>query len=715
MKLTVVFAFVFTFAFSCVNSSVVCAPNLDVLVCFVRTTDSTLIQETIATQISSGETKLEIRVQPEGLGVVLNITSPEEITDWTIINNSAGDIYIEAYTFNSGVVTLSFSGYTIVVRQNLFFTYFPNLEIFEASEVGATSFPLFTQNKKLIEINIGYGAIVNESNRVINKNAFAGLDKLSFLKITSMGITEIKGGSFKDLTNLRELYLEYNEIKSLESCMFDGLENLLTMSLYGNGINSVHSNAFLGLSKLSKLVLSQNPSMQLTSVTALKALQLLQLSEQNSTSVLPEIIQQMTNLTTLDLYSVVFNCTCDTEWLSKLASFDISVSFGSTTCLGDSQVASEPLLYSSCPDRSFQCFNNSIECVGENWNRVATPDGCDCVYPNESYTVSQICNDTNECEDSSICQGNCINTIGSYRCACLEGFYKMNDTLCVDINECLLANGNCTHNCSNTLGSYECSCVVGYQKIGSFGCVDINECLLANGNCTHNCSNSLGSYECSCIVGYQKMGSYDCVDINECLLNNGNCTHICSNTLGSYECSCVVGYQKMGSSGCIDINECLLDNGNCTHNCSNTMGSYECSCLPGYMQFGSTECSLPNTCSHNSGGCHHNCIDSLDGYVCSCLEGFKVSLLNSSHCEVDAVTGNNANSKELSFYALFFICFLFLATIILLFVFLIILFLYSRKQLQSVNAKLASKGVVLTQLEAKPETASPQLDSSPNQ
>ena len=31
------------------------------------------------------------------------------------------------------------------------------------------------------------------------------------------------------------------------------------------------------------------------------------------------------------------------------------------------------------------------------------------------------------------------------------------------------------------------------------------------------------------------------------------------------------------------------------------------------------------------------------------------------------------------------------------------------------NAELASKGVVLTQLEAKPEAASPQLDSSPNQ
>ena len=636
MKTTVLFVFFFTFAFSCVNSSVTCSSsNSSVLACSVGTTNSTLIQETIAARLGNGDTKLEIVVGAGGRGAVLNIPLSEIMTALTINNNARRDIFVETHTVNSGVTFISFLRFNVVILQNNFFSFFPNLETLEAYklEMGCISF--LTQNKELTKINIERAKIVNESSRVIDHDSFAGLEKLEFLQFTQAGITEIQAGSFRDLTNLRELYLDGNEIKSLESCMFEGLENLETLSLSGNGINSVHSNAFLGLSKLSELVLSQNPSMQLTSVTALKALQILQLSELNSTNILPEIIQQLTNLTTLDLNSVVFDCTCKTEWLSKLASFDITVSFGSATCLGDSQVASEPLLYSSCPDRSFQCFNKSIECVGENWNRVATPDGCDCVYPNASYTASQICNETNECEESSICQGNCTNTIGSYRCSCLEGFYNMNDTLCADINEC----------------------------------------------------NS----------------------------DNGNCSQKCDNSPGSFTCSCLVGYQKVGSSGCVDINECQFDNGNCSHNCSNTIGSYECSCLPGYMQIGSTECSLPNTCSHNSGGCHHNCTDRLDGYECSCLEGFKVSLLNSSHCEVDAVTGNNANSKESSFYVLLFVCCLFLATIILLFVLLVLVFLYFRKQIQSVNAKLASKGVVLTQLEAKPEAASPQLDSSPNQ
>ena len=636
MKTTVLFVFFFTFAFSCVNSSVTCSSsNSSVLACSVGTTNSTLIQETIAARLGNGDTKLEIVVGAGGRGAVLNISLSEIMTALTINNNARRDIFVETHTVNSGVTFISFLRFNVVILQNNFFSFFPNLETLEAYklEMGCISF--LTQNKELTKINIERANIVNESSRVINHDSFAGLEKLEFLQFTQAGITEIQAGSFKDLTNLRELYLDGNEIKSLESCTFEGLENLENMSLSGNGINSVHSNAFLGLSKLSKLVLSQNPSMQLTSVTVLKALQVLQLKKIDSTNVLPEIIQQLTSLTTLDLSSVVFNCTCDTEWLSKLASFDISVSFGTETCLGDSQVANEPLLYYNCPERGFQCFNKSIKCVGENWNRFATPDGCNCVYPNASYTASQICNEINECENSSICQGNCINTIGSYRCSCLEGFYNMNDTLCADINECQFDNGNCSHNCSNTVGSFECSC------------------------------------------------------------------------LG--------GYEKLGSSDCVDINECLLDNGNCAQDCSNTIGSYECSRLPGYMQIGSTECSLPNACSHNNGGCHHNCIDRLDGYVCSCLEGFKVSLLNSSHCEVDTVTGNNANSKELSFYALFFICFLFLATILLLFVFLVLVFLYFRKQIHSVNAELASKVAALTQLEAKPETASPQLNSSPNQ
>ena len=31
---------------------------------------------------------------------------------------------------------------------------------------------------------------------------------------------------------------------------------------------------------------------------------------------------------------------------------------------------------------------------------------------------------------------------------------------------------------------------------------DINECLLANGQCDHDCHDTIGSYYCTCLMGY---------------------------------------------------------------------------------------------------------------------------------------------------------------------------------------------------------------------
>ena len=404
--------------------------------------------------------------------------------------------------------------------------------------------------------------------------------------------------------------------------------------------------------------------MQLTPITRMKEISDIDLSGINPENISPEMLQQLPKLSDLKMNNINFNCTCDTQWISKLSDFGISLYLTGSTCIEEaSRQASDSTLYDNCEHRSFQCFNKSIECVGENWTRVDTLDGCECNYPEEPYTVSEICNEVDECEDSSICQGNCTNTIGSYKCDCLEGFYNVSDTLCSDIDECIIDNGNCSQFCTNNEGSYECSCLSGYQMLGFSGCADINECSLNNGNCSQNCSN----------------------------------------TVGSYECSCLSGYQMLGFSGCADIDECSLNNGNCSHNCSNTVGSYECFCLPGFLKHGFTECSLTDECDTNNGGCHHNCTNSIDGYVCSCFEGFKVSSLNSSHCDKDPNAGTgeqNANSKGPEFYVLFFLCFIFLVTIILLFVFIIVVFLYFRREIQLLKSTPASKVLSLPELDS---------------
>ena len=58
-------------------------------------------------------------------------------------------------------------------------------------------------------------------------------------------------------------------------------------------------------------------------------------------------------------------------------------------------------------------------------------------------------------------------------CSCCHG-YTMNDSTCVDMNECSIAK--CDTNCHNTEGSYHCSCNHGYQLVNQTMCLDMNVC-----------------------------------------------------------------------------------------------------------------------------------------------------------------------------------------------------------------------------------------------
>lgn len=88
-----------------------------------------------------------------------------------------------------------------------------------------------------------------------------------------------------------------------------------------------------------------------------------------------------------------------------------------------------------------QSFNKLIECAMSNLMFVFI------------YT------DVDECQDSSICSHKCINSDGSYKCDCNQGFKLENDKDCVDVNECL--DTKC-HDCENLPGSFKCFCKKGF-------------------------------------------------------------------------------------------------------------------------------------------------------------------------------------------------------------------------------------------------------------
>lgn len=84
---------------------------------------------------------------------------------------------------------------------------------------------------------------------------------------------------------------------------------------------------------------------------------------------------------------------------------------------------------------------------------------------------------------------------------------------CEDIDECSTGMASCFHGatCVNTIGSFKCSCGQGYKEVNGV-CEDIDECV-RNGQKNRfvcgidsECQNSPGSYRCICKQGFKHSG-----------------------------------------------------------------------------------------------------------------------------------------------------------------------------------------------------------------
>ncbi|KAG8127115.1 hypothetical protein E2320_022245 [Naja naja] len=191
--------------------------------------------------------------------------------------------------------------------------------------------------------------------------------------------------------------------------------------------------------------------------------------------------------------------------------------------------------------------------------------------------------------------GQCINTVGSFRCHCDLGYtLDITGTLCQDNNECNAQPTLCGSkgHCLNTPGSYNCECQKGFTLDNSgSSCEDVDECD-GNHRCQHGCQNVLGGYRCGCPQGYIQHYQWNqCVDENECSSSAVCGLASCYNTLGSFKCVCPSGFdfdQALG--GCQDVNECAAGGSPCSYGCSNTEGGYLCGCPTGYFGQGKEAC-----------------------------------------------------------------------------------------------------------------------------
>uniref|UniRef100_A0A8C7YFV0 Nephronectin a n=1 Tax=Oryzias sinensis TaxID=183150 RepID=A0A8C7YFV0_9TELE len=195
----------------------------------------------------------------------------------------------------------------------------------------------------------------------------------------------------------------------------------------------------------------------------------------------------------------------------------------------------------------------------------------DCVGPNKCKChpgfTGKTCNqDLNECGlNPRPCKHRCMNTFGSYKCYCLNGYMLMPDGTCGNARTCGMAN--CQYGCEVLKGEVRCQCPSPGLQLAPDGrtCVDVDECAAGIAVCPRfrKCINTFGSYICKCHEGFDLQyinGKYQCFDVDECISGQSHCSSFatCYNTPGSYKCKCKDGYRGMGHD-CKPIPKVVID------------------------------------------------------------------------------------------------------------------------------------------------------------
>uniref|UniRef100_A0A8C9FSL0 EGF like domain multiple 6 n=1 Tax=Pavo cristatus TaxID=9049 RepID=A0A8C9FSL0_PAVCR len=161
------------------------------------------------------------------------------------------------------------------------------------------------------------------------------------------------------------------------------------------------------------------------------------------------------------------------------------------------------------------------ECMG--------PNRCKCFPGFTGKTCNQ---DLNECGlKPRPCEHRCMNTHGSYKCYCLNGYMLMPDGTCASSRTCAIAN--CQYGCEEVKEEVQCLCPSAGLHLGPNGrtCIDIDECSTGRAVCSFNrrCVNTFGSYYCKCQLGYELKyisSHYDCVEWRRVRFCSGHCSSI---------------------------------------------------------------------------------------------------------------------------------------------------------------------------------------------
>ncbi|XP_036290682.1 latent-transforming growth factor beta-binding protein 1 isoform X10 [Pipistrellus kuhlii] len=277
---------------------------------------------------------------------------------------------------------------------------------------------------------------------------------------------------------------------------------------------------------------------------------------------------------------------------------------------------------------------------------------------------------------------------------CLQGYKRVNNTFCQDINECQL-QGVCPNGeCLNTMGSYRCTCKMGFGPDPTFTtCVPKEEPVealtisrehrpgvaepevatappekeiasldqektklepgqpqLSPGISTIHLHPQFPvviqrtsppvpvevAPEASTSSASQVIAPTQVTEINECSVNPDICgAGHCINLPVRYTCICYEGYKfSEQQRKCLDVDECTQSRHLCSQGrCENTEGSFLCICPAGFMASEEgTSCIDVDECLRPDVCGEGHCINTVGAFRCKyCDSGYRMT--PGGHCE----------------------------------------------------------------------------------
>ncbi|XP_015606545.1 protein slit isoform X1 [Cephus cinctus] len=421
----------------------------------------------------------------------------------------------------------------------------------------------------------------------------------SVVRCSRSHLTEIPRGIPPETT---ELYLDYNDIKTIQPERLSHLKILTRLDLSNNQIGMLSNDTFRNLTRLSHLIINYNKlqCVQRNALAGLKSLRIISLHG-NDISLIPEgAFEDLKSITNLALGSNPLYCDCNMRWLAELVKEDF-IEAGIAKCIEPPSMKDKILLTTQAS--AFQCRTKQ-----QPAEVLAKCDVC--------YTVP--------CQNGGICE---TLPERQFRCKCAPGYHG--DRCQNKIDACF---GNPCWNAGTCKvleeGRFGCLCAPGYE--GSRCENNVDDC--AENKCANNatCVDLVEAYRCECAPGF--MGEYCGAKIPFCTKGHDPCENggRCVDHQTHYSCECPLGFAGRNCS--TNLDDCvdhLCQNG---ATCIDGINDYECKCAAEFTGrycegAPSTAMLYPQTspCAHHDcqhGACFQPSPASAADYLCQCHPGY---------------------------------------------------------------------------------------------